>query len=510
MIPTIWTAQRRLVPRWRSLAVTIDAKELASPAKIDEKKASYALADHLLEKLSMWRNAPSIIAAGELVEAALVEARETEAISAARFLLDERSTATLPLKRLAGLALKRAGRHAELPAALTILPRVDKNIWRKRTRLYPQNPLGWVELALFDVASGCREAALRSMLVALQLAPNDRHVLRSAARLFLHLHDPTKAYDILAKSGRTPTDPWLIAAELSIAELAHRKPRYFEQGRRMVDQGQFYPRQISELSGAMATLELQAGRKKRARDLFRQSTLDPTGNALAQAEWASPAFGIELVSSHRLVTAPEADEATVFHLLRSRQYRDVPNACKRWSDAEPYSIRPFEIGSSTSGMIGDLEQALEFADKGLLVRPDAPILLNNRAFVLAHVGRLKEAEQCLRPIGQDDEKNWLIKQANLGLIEMRRGNYDAGSKHYSDATEGFKKAGNALMSEVAKLFFAREAAVAGLPAATELVAACRDNFKKTDMAAFEHVLIEGENALASSNREENSRIAPTK
>lgn len=507
MIPTIWTTQRRLVPRWRSLAVTIDAKELASPAKTDEKNAGYTLAAHLLEKLSRWRNEPNIIAAGELVEAALVEARESEAISAARFLLEERSTATLPLKRLAGLALKRAGRHAELPAALTILARADKNIWRKRTRLYPQNPLGWVELALFDVAAGRRDEALRSMLVALQLAPNDRHVLRSAARLFLNLHDPARAYDILAKCGRTPTDPWLIAAELSIAELANRKPRYFEQGRRMVDDGHFYPRQVSELSGAMATLELQAGKKKRARDLFRQSTLDPTGNALAQAEWASPAFGIELVSSHRLETAPD-DEATAFHLLRSRQYRDVPDACKRWSDAEPYSIRPFEIGSSTAGMIGDLAQALELADRGLLVRPDAPVLLNNRAFALAHAGRLKEAEQCLRPIGQDNETSWLIKQANLGLIEMRRGNHDAGTRHYSVATDGFKKAGSTLMTEVAKLFFAREAALAGLPAARELVNFCRDNLKKNDMAIYEHVLTEAENALILSTIGEQTQSSP--
>ena len=495
MIPSIWTAKRRLVPRWRSLAITVEAKELSSPPKVGENRAVGTFPEHLLDKLAIWRNAPDIISAGELVETALVEAKEAEAANAARFLLSARSTATQPLKRLAGLALKRAGFDHEVPAALAILPTVEKKVWRDRTRLYPHNPLGWVELALFEVTSARRDAALRSMLIALQLAPNDRHVLRCASRLFLHLDDPDRAYDLIAKNDATPLDPWLIAAELSIAGLAERKPRYFEQGRRMVEQAQFYPRQITELSGAMATLELEAGRKKKARDFFRQSTLDPTGNALAQAEWASPAFAIEIVPPQSLITATEADEATAFHLLRAKKFGEVSDACQRWSDAEPYSIRPFEIGSATAAMIGDYPRALGFADKGLLVRPNAALLLNNRAFALAHIGRLKEAEQCLRGIGRSDERLWLIKQANMGLIEMRRGNHALGIVNYHEAIDGFSKEQNPQLAEVAKLFLAREASLARLPQARELVAASREGLRKLNLTAHEHVLIEAETAL---------------
>ena len=55
-------------------------------------------------------------------------------------------------------------------------------------------------------------------MVALQLAPTNRHVLRSASRLFLHLDDSERAYDIIAQSDATVDDPWLIAAELSFAD----------------------------------------------------------------------------------------------------------------------------------------------------------------------------------------------------------------------------------------------------------------------------------------------------
>lgn len=495
MIPSVWTTNRRLVPRWRSLAITVAARELSSPPKIGENPALGIIPDNLLEKLTTWRIVHDVISAGELVETALVEAKEAEAANAARFLLSPQSTATLPLKRLAGLALKRAGFNHEVPAALAILPEVAKKVWRDRTRLYPHNPLGWVELALFDVAAGRRAEALRSMLIAIQLAPNDRHVLRCASRLFLHLHDPDRAYDLIAKNSATPLDPWLIAAELSIAELAERKPRFFEQGRRMVEQAQFYPRQITELSGALATLELEAGRRKKARDLFRHSTVDPTGNALAQAEWASPAFGVEIVPPQSLANATEADEATVFHLLRAKKFEEVSDACQRWSDTEPYSIRPFEIGSSTAAMIGDYQRALEFADKGLLVRPDGAVLLNTRGFVLANLGRLKEAEQCLRNIGQSDERVWLIRKANMGLIEMRRGNHQLGIDSYQEAIDGFTKEQNPQLAEVAKLFLAREASLARLPEAKALVAASREGLRKLNLTAHEHVLNEAERAL---------------
>ncbi|WP_182510637.1 hypothetical protein [Phyllobacterium sp. P30BS-XVII] len=486
-----------MVPRWRSLAVTIAAKELSSPTKQTDGDKPTHIAPDMLDKLVQWRKDPTVVSAGELVEAALVDAMEKEAASAARYLLSLESTATPPLRRLAGLALKRAGYPDEVPDALEIHPVVKKNVWRQRTRLYPFNPLGWVELALFDVTQGRRDAALRSMLIALQLAPDNRHVLRCASRLFLHLHDPARAYEIIIRSPATPHDPWLMAAELSIAELANRKPRFFEQGRRMVEEGQHHPRQITEVSGALATLELVAGRKKKSRDLFRHSIVDPTGNSLAQAEWASPAFGTDIIPRQTYQTVKEADEANAFHLLREEKFIEVSAACTSWSKAEPYSIRPFEVGASTAAMIGHYSIALDFARKGLMVRHDASKLLNTQAFCLANLGRLKEAEQSLRNISDNDESVTLVSLANRGLIQMRSGQTEAGTVCYRTVIDQFKKMQNFQLSTIAKVYFAHEAARAHLPNAAVLVAEAKEEYSKTSSTGHSHLLKDAETALAA-------------
>lgn len=478
MIPQVWNSDRRLVPRWRSLRLTIAGRELASSIPLEARHNSGVLPPSILEKLYHWRRDNNIISAGELVEAALVEGMEGEAIGAARFLLSETSTATTPLRRLAALALKRAGHDEDLPAGLEIHQITEKRIWRQRTRLLPQSALAWVELALMELVGGDKKASYRSMLVALTLSPNNRHVLRSAARLFLHLEDPERAYSLIATNAATPSDPWLIAAELSLCELAKKKPKFYRNGLRLADEKAMLPRQLTELAGALGTLELISGKRKRARDFFQASLIDPTGNAVAQAEWASPEFNIELVSRQRIGQISDAEEAHTFHLIRENNLQSVAEACWKWSDTEPYSIRPFEVGVIVSAYIGNYSTALKFADTGLLIRAEAAKLLNGRAFSLANLGRLDEAEKSLRGVSESDEGSFLIAQANRGLIALRRGNIDEGKRFYNKAIDGFKKQ-NALRNEaVARAYFAREAARAGLPEATFLIKIARADVEK--------------------------------
>ncbi|MDX8458186.1 tetratricopeptide repeat protein [Mesorhizobium humile] len=450
----------------------------------------------MVEKLGNWRVDPSTVTAGELLEASLVEGVEREAAAAARFLLSSSSTATLPVRRLAALALKRAGRSDDIPDDVQVLDTADKAIWRARAREYPDNPLAWVELSLHDVISGKREAARRAMRVALQLAPDSRHVLRSAARLFLHLHEPDLAHDILLRSARTPFDPWLMSAEMAIAELAHREARFFGQGRVLIKSGNLRPRQATELASALGTLELVAGGRKKARDFFRESLLDPTGNSLAQAEWASPSFGAELVPSQRLSLTNEAGEATALHLLREQKVDGVTEACERWSASEPYSIRPFEVGSGTAAAMGKYTEALAIAQKGLLIRPDAPWLLNNRAFALIHLGRLRDAERALQCINKTDDPTWFVSEANRGLLAMRRGEHAAGVAHYRTAIEGFREQQKPIYVAVAQTFLAREAALAGLEEAKALIKDARDLCTKAALKGQEWILKEAEEALS--------------
>ncbi len=92
-----------------------------------------------------------------------------------------------------------------------------------RANIY--DALAWLDLAFYQTMENHVDKAKRSMLVAMQLAPENRFVLRCASRFFLHLNDPDHARDILIRSEGIKTDPWLMAAEISMSAIAGKGPK---------------------------------------------------------------------------------------------------------------------------------------------------------------------------------------------------------------------------------------------------------------------------------------------
>ena len=479
--------------------MTKSSDELSVPCRVGALQTELHRSPDLERKLESWVLAPGLITAGEVVGACLVEAQEYRAVNAATFLSSSATTPTTFLRRMAEITLERAGTQTGSPEFSTLSVQAEKAQWRQRIRLHPMNALAWVELALHDVIVGKKESARRCMLTALRLAPDNRHVLRSASRLFLHLGDPERAYDLIAKSDGVERDPWLMAAEVAIAQLVDRKPRFAIRGKKLVAGDSYDAGQITELAGAIGTLELSDGRRKIARDLFRKSLQCPTGSALAQAEWASPQIGLEPVSLGQLESVREAEEARVFHFLREERFGEIPHACAAWSRAEPYSARPYEYASGASCMIANHEEALHWTAKGLRIRGKSEILLNNRAFALIHVGRLSEAAVALRSIQRENEMSWLVREANLGLLAMRQGKYPAGRALYETAIRGFRRLDNERWSAVASMFCAREAALAGMEDAAKLVIEARENMARLRITTYGHVIKEADHALESKS-----------
>ena len=497
MISPPLSQRRLLVPRWRSLCVTLSSDELAAPCRAGALQAESPHLPDLGRKIKDWSLEPGLITAGEVVGACLVEAQEYRGVNAAMFLTSSTTTPTSFLRHMAEITLERAGTQTGSPQVSKQSVQVEKALWRQRTRLYPMNALAWVELALHDVIVGKKKSARRHMLTALKFAPDNRHVLRSASRLFLHLGDPERAYDIIERSHGVESDPWLMAAEVAIAELVNRKPQFVIKGRRMVADDSYDAGQITELAGAIGTLELSDGRRKRARDLFRKSLQSPTGSALAQAEWASPQIGLEPIPLGQLESMKEAEEAKVFHFLREEQFEKIPQACVAWSRAEPYSARPYEHASGASCMIGNHKETLDSTEKGLRIRGKSEILLNNRAFALIHVGRLAEADAALMNIQKESEKSWFVREANLGLLAMRQGRYSVGRAFYETAIRGFRRLDNERWSAVAAMFCAREAALAGMEDSATLVREARANMARLRITTYGHVIEEAKHALKS-------------
>lgn len=467
MTPSAWQQSRRIVPRWRSYAATLRSRELAMPTSKQRLAPTFS---DLTRRLELFQLSPGLVTAAEAVEAAIVCGREGDAVNAARRILNIDSNAAPLIREQAAALLRRTGNGDEVPVDTCVKARPDAAVLRQFTRLHPEDPISWVELALQQTIRGHGRAAARSMAMALHMAPTNRHVVRCASRLYLHLGDPERAHDIVARNAATSSDPWLMAAEIALAGVAERSPRFFKSGLSVVESGRVIPHQITELAGAIGTDDLLSGNRKRSRKMFVQSMSDPTGNSLAQGEWAAPHFGSEIIPFSRLDTVPEAAEAKAFRLYREVRFGEVLLVCEEWAQLDPFSIRPFQFAACTAGLIEEYDHAIRCAEKGLQIWRDAPLLLNAAAFALASTDRPDEAETMLNRIhkSHSDVLSYVVS-ANRGLVAYRRGHQTEARRLYMEAIDGFKRLGIPRLNAQAQVYFAREAALAKEPDAEELL-----------------------------------------
>jgi tetratricopeptide (TPR) repeat protein len=464
---------RHVVPRWRSLVATIGSSELAMPSDATKVPSRNPSAE-LVKRLEAWRLRPDTVTASEAVEAAIVEGLAVEAVLPARVLLLPGSGATTLVRQQADLLLRELGETSDLlgnsenPGGAS--PSIAR--WRLATHISPRDPLAWVELALSYVTVGKDKPALRAMAVALQLAPYDRHVLRSASRLFLHRRDAEQAHDLLRNNPATRTDPWLMAGEIALAALAERTPRFFKAGATMVADSGMRPRHLSELASAIGTVHLKDG-NRRARKLFNTSLVDPTGNSLAQAEWANPHLA-GLVDPQILDRSKDSIEARVLQAYWQGDFHEVVSRCDAWGAEEPYSSRPTLFGSGAAITIEDYPAALRFCDEGLKKNPNQVILRNNRAYSLVATGRYPEAfRQLASNLASSEDNAVATAMATYGFLQMRTGNCEHGAKLYRDAIAYFKRSNNVPLESLALAYFALEEARAERPEASQILADAR-------------------------------------
>jgi tetratricopeptide (TPR) repeat protein len=489
MITAPASQRRLLIPRWRSLSATLASQELAAPRAPSDLQRPSSFDRELLARLARWRKTPGTVAAAELLETALVHGHPSEAVAAARYLT--RDADATRLVREQAEALVR--RHEGAPLS----PTHDDSIayWRQRTRVYPQDALAWVELALAHITQHHVEPAKRAMKVALQLAPYDRHVLRSAARLYFHIHDPERAYTLIRRNDATPHDPWLMAAELALAMSIDKSPAFLKPAITMLEERSYVPRQLTELAGAAASNYLTgSGPHRRSRKFFTQSLSDPNANAVAQAEWASQTQVERFLEQERLRGFRFANEAQALFAYSEGRFQDSVVAARAWIAEEPFSSRAYLGAASAANLAEAYDEASEFAKAGLRYDPESIHLRNSLAFSLGSADRLDDAEQQLKAITPEtaDRVQVLVAEANLGLIAMRRKRFEIAEQHYRKAIDGFRQSNIPTLQKSAMAYLAREAARADHPKAASFIVEAKDGAPKNDQRNTLHVIAKAE------------------
>ena len=367
--------ERNVIPRWRDFLTTVLLGELNVPAPARDIRPPSDLADLAAD----WDQNRSVSFAGDLISAALVNGDLSAARDASEFVLFSAGEVTQPLKALARRILTGelrtpvlASEPLEFNGVQGSQRSAEISITRKMLREYPSDAVLWMDFAYLYAARGLAKKAERAVRVALNLAPANRFVLRSAARFFVHIGRPDIAHDIIRRAQGYKRDPWLLAAEVSVAMTAGRTPWSTRESFSLLSANNFCPHHVSELSSALGTLEFHSGNSSKAKKLFRRSLVQPNDNSLAQAKriwsdvWGEPAdFTVDQFKIDRPF------EAQAFEALTRSDWEGALIAVLKWLTDQPFSSEPVRLASYlASTVFEDFARAEDLLNFGLVANPD--------------------------------------------------------------------------------------------------------------------------------------------
>jgi tetratricopeptide (TPR) repeat protein len=317
---------------------------------------------------------------------------------------------------------------------------VKNHDWRKAInqsrsalREYPRDAMRWADIGLAHTVLGNAEQAVRCLRIAVDLAPNNRFVLRAAARCFLHWGDPERAHAVLRSTPFVLHDPWLLAAEIATASSRGRRSRLYKEAKDLLLMRSIPDRDLSELATALGKLELQHGADKKASQLFTRALIEPTENVVAQIKWdvnerqnLTISGGIENINAPFLFEAKAADRYAAGDWSGAIENSDL------WLRDQPFSSRPASTASHAAHLVGDYERAVDYLSNAKTSNPNDVMLLNNLAYYQVLAGRMADAEATFKILAELEAvgSERLIIRATSGLLYFRNRRPDVGRVLY--------------------------------------------------------------------------------
>lgn len=470
---------RDVIPIWRDFRATCKTDELKS-VRPAEQHPDVSSLDRLREEFAS--TGDEYVAADLLSALVANNASQEEILTVATALSEfserrgERGFESLLLDDNDPSALTFNGQLASDTKARLLIPSI-----RRVLRDFPRDAVRRVDLALQFTVLGQRPQARREMSLALQLAPRNRFVLRSASRLLIHDEDFEGALDLLQRGGTLGHDPWVLASALAASELADLPASGMRLARELLSSGDFSPTELAELASEAATIEMRSGSSRVARKLFEQSLIAPNENAVAQAQWASEEGGIR-VNRDALAISRGHEARTRDHVL-NHEWHSATQEGLNWLADQPFAIEP-AVTTSYAASFGaeDFETALMAAKVGLRTHPRDGTLRNNAAFALAQLGRLEEARQQLAEPSELEGNERITITATRGLIAFRAGAIEEGRNLYRQAVDEFMAIERTDSSEIARAYWLLEEARADPILARSLLGAAQERLGEIDQA----------------------------
>lgn len=443
--------KRHVVPRWRSLPLT-PSFELESVRSFNVNLDP--LHQEFLEKRSNFLDRGGIYDAIELINYSSIVDDEAVNIAAKKILSEDGIIDSIASKAKA-IVEGKASRHAP---DVEDIKKYKDHIFSRISELkfsvreFPRNAIAHSDLALAYTKASHTEKAKAHFEVAQSLAPNNRYIVRNFIRFLTHsgaAEEVTGRFRYLHSSN----DPWILSALLSASQLSERAGHVKIRHVRDQLDSDIRPLHKSELAAALGTVLLEDGNSKQAKRLFNIAGEEPTENAHTQIIWANIEHGMKLNPAGVPLTSPYEAEA-----LRAREtdnWQVFHAKCMRWLADESFSVRASMEGSFVaSSYFFRPEEAMRFAQIGLLANPTNVGLLNNLAFAYAQLGQVDEARAVLRRaryLANGDHEKAIIK-ATDGFISIREKDFSRAFFSYQEAVDSFVKDKDNVMAQRALMY----------------------------------------------------------
>lgn len=436
--------QRHVIPRWRNLHQSQSAGEFDSirsevagiKLSFDPEKARKLLLLDFEREKENWLKTEDPSAAEELLTSAIaLDERDDHAVLSAAISVSSAIATAPAMASFAEEIVHGTPRYEPVnPLALTPQLRSEIAFRKHLAALNPRDGLLIAEMALLHLNLGQSRKCKTLLDRALTLLPHHRYVLRAAARFWCHEEEPDKALEILRRSGRTKSDPWLRAAEMATEAIAVGSPSNWRNAKDMLRNERFSPHALSELATQVGTFEIHGGSRRQALKLLRQGAVSPTENSVAQIEFV----GRETASfepDEIVGSSQDSPEATAHKAYWSSEWVAALDACETWHLIEPFSTAPAIFGSFVASVRStSLDRGLALATSVLNANPHDPHLLNNLAVLYAYSGDTEKATAALRSSRSTNQTELEVTQrATEGLIAFRSGTPDVGILHYETA-----------------------------------------------------------------------------
>jgi hypothetical protein len=433
--------KRNVIPRWRDFKQTLQLGEL-NPIT-NGKKALSRLINPLFHqnKIHDWNAEKSVKHAIELLNSSIILDDQENSLKAASYLQSSKES-TKPLKDVSYGIIYPVERDTTFEQLLNF-EQFDRIIGEKIKHLRqclnhnPYNSISWIELARLFLIVGKEDTAERCILVATQLAPDNRYISRTGSRFFTHTGDYKKAKQILKSNSAFQFDPWLISADIGISSLDNKSSFNIKKGRELILSQNYSPFDLNELLSALATEELNSGNGKNSKRLFNQSLINPNDNSLAQAAWAKKHI-LDLNLNQRILdNTPNVFEAKTYQFYYGKNWGSAFSSVLQWFIDQPFSRDPAAFGSFiASSILENYDEAIKLCKYGLKATPTDFTLLNNLAFAYLKKNDVKNAQLILSKIhaeGLDDQQK-VVYLATKGLFFYKFGQIENGEKLYKEAS----------------------------------------------------------------------------